>query len=117
MANTTTFTAPGQQAGLNEWLDYIGIIHEKPMDLGLERMKDMIARMGIEFTCPVFTVAGTNGKGSTCVPRLHDDSDGYGPRGRDFIVHVDFPAEVIQAWQTLKHDAVLIEAMESRSLR
>ncbi|RIG31652.1 hypothetical protein CUA56_25275, partial [Shigella boydii] len=51
------------------------------------------------------------------LPRLHDDSDGYGPRGRDFIVHVDFPAEVIQARQTLKHDAVLIEAMESRSLR
>ncbi|EFA1345202.1 hypothetical protein ACX9WQ_004532, partial [Shigella flexneri] len=25
--------------------------------------------------------------------------------------------EVIHAWQTLKHDAVLIEAMESRSLR
>ncbi|EFP6947366.1 YdcF family protein, partial [Shigella flexneri] len=24
---------------------------------------------------------------------------------------------VIHAWQTLKHDAVLIEAMESRSLR
>lgn len=66
MANTTTLTAPGQQAGLNDWLDYIGKIHEKPMDLGLERMKDMIARMGIEFTCPVFTVAGTNGKGSTC---------------------------------------------------
>ena len=66
MANTTTLTAPGQQAGLNEWLDYIGKIHEKPMDLGLERMKDMIARMGIEFICPVFTVAGTNGKGSTC---------------------------------------------------
>ncbi|CSG73972.1 Uncharacterised protein [Shigella sonnei] len=43
--------------------------------------------------------------------------NGYGPRGRDFIVHVDFPAEVIHAWQTLKHDAVLIEAMESRSLR
>lgn len=66
MANTTTLTAPGQQAGLNEWLDYIGKINEKPMDLGLERMKDMIARMGIEFICPVFTVAGTNGKGSTC---------------------------------------------------
>lgn len=51
------------------------------------------------------------------LPRLRDDSDGYGPRGRDFIVHVDFPAEVTHAWQTLKHDAVLIEAMESRSLR
>src|SRR5699024_2475303 len=51
------------------------------------------------------------------LPRLHDDSDGYGPRGRDFIVHVDFPAEVIHAWQTLKHDAVLIEALVRRSLR
>ncbi len=30
---------------------------------------------------------------------------------------VDIPAEVIHAWQTLKHDAVLIEAIESRSLR
>ncbi len=32
---------------------------------------------------------------------VYDDSDGYGPRGRDFIVHVDFPAEVIHAWQRL----------------
>ena len=66
MANTTTLTAPGKEAGLNDWLGYISKIHEKPMDLGLERMKEMIARMGIEFECPVFTVAGTNGKGSTC---------------------------------------------------
>ncbi|EPC0233761.1 DUF218 domain-containing protein YdcF [Escherichia albertii] len=51
------------------------------------------------------------------LPRLQDDCDGYGPRGRDFIVHVDFPTEVTMAWQTLKRDAVLIEAMESRSLR
>ena len=46
MANTTTLTAPGQQAGLNEWLDYIGKIHEKPMDLGLERMKDILHPAG-----------------------------------------------------------------------
>jgi hypothetical protein len=25
------------------------------------------------------------------VPRLRDDAKGYGPAGRDFIVHVDFP--------------------------
>jgi hypothetical protein len=25
------------------------------------------------------------------VPRLRDDAQGYGPAGRDFIVHVDFP--------------------------
>ena len=66
MANTTTLTVPGQDAGLDDWLAYIGKIHEKPMDLGLERMKQMVSRMGIEFECPVFTVAGTNGKGSTC---------------------------------------------------
>ena len=29
-------------------------------------MTEMISRMGIHFDCPVFTVAGTNGKGSTC---------------------------------------------------
>lgn len=34
--------------------------------MGLTRMKAMIERLGIAFTCPVFTVAGTNGKGSTC---------------------------------------------------
>lgn len=66
MANTMNLSAPGQGAGLEDWLAYIGKLHEKPMELGLERMKEMIARMGIEFQCPVFTVAGTNGKGSTC---------------------------------------------------
>ncbi len=51
------------------------------------------------------------------LPRLRDDSDGYGPAGEILSFTLIFPAEVIQAWQTLKHDAVLIEAMESRSLR
>ena len=38
------------------------------------------------------------------VPRLRDDADGYGPRGRGFIAHVDVPAEVEAA-----HAAVLEE--------
>lgn len=28
------------------------------------------------------------------IPRLTDDADGYGPRGKNFIAHVDIPTEV-----------------------
>ena len=34
--------------------------------MGLERVRLVARRMGLRFECPVFTVAGTNGKGSTC---------------------------------------------------
>ena len=51
---------------LDDWLAHVEKLHEKPIDLGLDRMKLMIERMGIRFECPVVTVAGTNGKGSTC---------------------------------------------------
>lgn len=52
---------------LNEWLDYILSSHpENVIELGLGRMKKMLDRLDIHFDCPVITVAGTNGKGSTC---------------------------------------------------
>jgi uncharacterized SAM-binding protein YcdF (DUF218 family) len=35
------------------------------------------------------------------VPRLRDDASGYGPRGRDFIAHVDVPDEVEVAQRAL----------------
>ncbi|MBR6975596.1 MAG: bifunctional tetrahydrofolate synthase/dihydrofolate synthase [Ottowia sp.] len=40
---------------------------ERVIDLGLERVRAVAARMGLRVTVPVFTVAGTNGKGSVCV--------------------------------------------------
>ena len=35
------------------------------------------------------------------VPRLRDDTDGYGPRGRGFQAHVDVPREVEAAYAAL----------------
>lgn len=50
------------------------------------------------------------------VPRLRDDVNGYGPTGRDFLVHVDFPQAVEAAWQVLTADKTLAAALSSRSL-
>jgi DUF218 domain len=36
------------------------------------------------------------------VPRLRDDAQGYGPRGKGFIDHVDIPEEVEEAWRRLE---------------
>ena len=51
---------------LAEWLEYCEKLHAKPIDMGLERVREVARRMEIRFECPVITVAGTNGKGSTC---------------------------------------------------
>jgi dihydrofolate synthase / folylpolyglutamate synthase len=55
---------------LNQWLAYIEGLHPKNIDMGLERVRVVWSRMkstyGVSIECPVITVAGTNGKGSTC---------------------------------------------------
>lgn len=50
------------------------------------------------------------------LPRLRDDVNGYGPVGRDFIVHVEIPVEVEAAWQIIRQDTILTDALVSRSL-
>ena len=51
---------------LDQWLAHCERLHPKSIDMGLARVQVVAQRMGIRFSCPVFTVAGTNGKGSTC---------------------------------------------------
>jgi len=51
---------------LAEWLAYCEQLHPLQIDMGLERVRTVAQRMQLRFDCPVITVAGTNGKGSTC---------------------------------------------------
>ncbi len=51
---------------LTDWLDHCERLHPKNIDMGLERVRSVAERLALRFTCPVITVAGTNGKGSTC---------------------------------------------------
>ena len=58
--------APPADAPLDHWLAYIERQHPKPIAMGLERVAVVRDRLGLQQPFPVITVAGTNGKGSTC---------------------------------------------------
>jgi dihydrofolate synthase/folylpolyglutamate synthase len=51
---------------LQDWLAHCEQLHPKTIELGLDRVRAVADRMKLRFACPVITVAGTNGKGSTC---------------------------------------------------
>ena len=51
---------------LTDWLAHCEQLHPKAIDMGLARVKAVADRMALNLGCPVITVAGTNGKGSTC---------------------------------------------------
>ncbi len=56
----------GGMEQLSEWLAHCERLHPKTIELGLDRVRAVAQRMDLRFRCPVVTVAGTNGKGSTC---------------------------------------------------
>ena len=51
---------------LDDWLDYIQSLHSKPIAMGLERVSQVAKKLQLQSNFPIITVAGTNGKGSTC---------------------------------------------------
>ncbi len=58
---------PEATSPLAAWLYYLERLHNRPIDLGLERVRQVAETLSLLSPAPlVFTVAGTNGKGTTC---------------------------------------------------
>ena len=58
---------PQATSSLAVWLDYLANIHTSAIDLGLDRVQAVAQKANLTKPAPtVITVAGTNGKGSTC---------------------------------------------------
>ena len=51
---------------LEGWLGLLEARHGQSIQLGLDRVRIVRDALNLPQTCPVFTIGGTNGKGSTC---------------------------------------------------
>jgi dihydrofolate synthase / folylpolyglutamate synthase len=57
---------PSTFDNLDDWLKHLETAHPVGIDMGLERVTRVKEALQLKFQAVVFTVGGTNGKGSTC---------------------------------------------------
>lgn len=121
-----TMTSPSPQT-LQEWLAHCESLHTLGIDMGLDRVAAVWRRAGIALGTPlgqepadgapvVFTVAGTNGKGSTCAMLeaiLLASGFRVGVYGSPHLVHFEercrINGQLVQAQELLPH----FEAIEA----
>jgi dihydrofolate synthase/folylpolyglutamate synthase len=60
-----TASAGARPRDLDGWLAHLEALKPERIVLGLERVRTVLDRLDATLACPVITVAGTNGKGST----------------------------------------------------
>ncbi len=63
---SSSASRPDAYSPLAQWLAYLESIHSRPIDMGLDRVREVAARLGLDLDAVKIVVGGTNGKGSTC---------------------------------------------------
>lgn len=108
---------------LDDWLAHCERLHPRTIDMTLERTLAVRDRLGLAFDCPVFTVAGTNGKGSTCAMLeaiLLQGGYRTAVYGSPHLVHFEerlrLNGDVVQAEVLLPHFAAVEAARQGESL-
>ncbi|MGJ7498213.1 bifunctional tetrahydrofolate synthase/dihydrofolate synthase [Variovorax sp. RT4R15] len=114
---------PPSMETLADWLAHCEQLHSKNIELGLDRVRAVAERLGLAFGCPVITVAGTNGKGSTCAMLesiLRHAGYRTGVYSSPHLVHFEerlrLAGESVAATALLPHFEAVERARESTSL-
>jgi dihydrofolate synthase/folylpolyglutamate synthase len=102
-----------QSMGLEDWLRRQEALHPRAIDLGLDRVRKVLLRLGLRPSrAPVISVAGTNGKGS-CVALLDSILAAAGYRVGTFTSpHLHRYNERIRVAGREASDASLVAAFE-----
>ena len=64
--SSSSSSRPDASSPLPTWLSYLESIHSRPIDMGLDRVRQVADRLDLKLDCIRVVVGGTNGKGSTC---------------------------------------------------